>query len=107
RELARRGLEVLGERAALREDRGIVRRQAVLRDEALTPLARQLRQASADPRDPRAIDLEGDEVRLGEVPVVVRVLLRAHRARQAAVGVPEARLLHDALALRESLGLAP
>ena len=36
----------------------------------------------------------------------MRILLRAHRARVAAVGVPEARLLHDALAGPQRLRLA-
>src|SRR5207247_8167785 len=95
-----RGLEILGERPALGEDLRIVGRQAVLGDEARAPLARQLRQSRADLLDPRAVDRERDEVRLGEVAVVVRVLLRAHRARVTPVGVPETCLLHDALAGR-------
>src|SRR5207249_9007473 len=41
-----------------------------------------------------------------KIAIVVRELLAAHRARVAAVGVPESRLLHDPLAALERVGLA-
>src|SRR5256712_404488 len=70
------------------------------------PRARQLGQRSADLVDPRGVELQRDEVGLGEIAVVVRELLGAHRARVAAVRVPEPRFLNDPLASVERLRLA-
>src|SRR5207244_10850427 len=42
-------------------------------------------------------DVERRQVRLREVPIVVRELLRAHGDGPALVGIPEPRLLHDPL----------
>src|SRR5206468_6310277 len=67
---------------------------------------RQLGQHSADLVDPRGVELQRDEVGLGEIAVVVRELLGAHRARVATVRVPEPGLLDDPLASVERLGLA-
>ena len=60
--------------------------------------ARQLGQARAELLDPRGVGLERRDVGLREVPVVERLLLRAHRLGGAGVLVPVAGLLDDGLA---------
>ena len=55
---------------------------------------------------PRRADDQRRQVRLGEVAVVVRLLLRAHGVGAALGVVPEARLLHHAAALFQHADLA-
>ena len=62
------------------------------------PRRRQLRHAGPDAFAHRAVGRDGHEVGLGEVAIVVRPFLRAHRVSDAGVLVPVARLLRDALA---------
>ena len=62
------------------------------------PRRRQLRHPGPDAFAHRAVGRHGHEVGLGEVAVVVRLFLCAHRVGDAGVFVPVARLLHDALA---------
>ena len=59
------------------------------------PRGRQLRQLGAQPLDELGGRLERHEVRLGEVAVVVRLLLRATRSQRVGGGVVVVRLLHD------------
>ena len=56
--------------------------------------------------DERLVEHDRQQVRIGEVAVVVRLFLGAHRARLALVGVVEARFLHDLAAALEQLDLA-
>ena len=100
------GVEVMGDLLLGDEDLGIARRQAQLGHEALHLGDRQFREGGAHRLDPLAGDLDGDEVGIGEVAVVVRLLLAAHRAGGAALGVVEAGLLHHPAALLDELGLA-
>ena len=58
-------------------------------------LGRSLRELHAEPLDELAWRLDGNEIRLGEVAVVVRLLLRAPRTERAARGVEVVRLLLD------------
>src|SRR2546426_574843 len=81
----------------VREDVGRRDREAVLVDKPLAPGARQLRELRPNLLDPSPIDVERDEIGFREVSIVVRVLFRAHRARDLAVRVPEPCLLHDVL----------
>ena len=57
--------------------------------------------------DPVRIQLQGQQVRVGEIAVVVRLLLAAHGAALTAVGVEQARLLHHRAALLQELDLPP
>ena len=54
---------------------------AELRDEPPPPGVRQLRHRGTDAGNPCLVDDERREVRLRKVPVVVRLLLAAHRMR--------------------------
>jgi hypothetical protein len=74
--ISHRGLEELGHVEVLAgEHGGVVRRHAVLGDEALLLLLRQLRQGGPHRLDPLGGELEGHHVGLGEVAVVVRLFL--------------------------------
>ena len=63
---------------------GVVAARAPSR-EARDPCGRQLRQLAAQPLDERRLGHERDEVGLGEVAVVVRLLLRAVRGQRVGV----------------------
>ena len=99
-------LVVVGDLAARGQHAGVVGGEPVLRDEARGLLVRQLRQRRAHRFDHRLVDHQRQQVRVGEVAVVVRLFLGAHRARLAAVRVVEARLLHDLAAALDQLDLA-
>ena len=82
------------------QNAGIVRRYAEL-FVALALGVRQLGQAPAAFLEERVIELERQQVGVGEVAIIVRVFLRAQRARDALVGVEQPRFLRDlAAALR-------
>ncbi len=76
-----------------------------IRRVAFTTGAGKLGHGRPDLVDPGRRRLERGDVGLREVPVVERLLLRAHRLRGAGVLVPVARLLHDRLAVLDGLGL--
>ena len=80
-------------------------RQAVLGHEALPAGARELGEVALDRGHPGRVGLHGHQIGIREVPVVVRVLLRAHRGGDAPLRVPQARFLHDALAPLERADL--
>ena len=67
---------------------------------------RQLGQRPLDRRDERLVELERQQVGVGEIAVVVRLLLGAHRARLAALRIEQAGLLLDGAARLEQLDLA-
>src|SRR5204863_336888 len=52
-------------------------------------------------------DDERQQIGIGKIPVVVRGFLGAHRARDLAIGVPEARLLDELAAFAERRDLPP
>ena len=100
------GLVVRGELAAGGEHAGVVVGEAVLAHEARGLLVRQLGQRRAHRLDGRVVDHERQQVRVGEVAVVVRLFLGAHRARLVLVRIVQARFLHDLAAALEQLDLA-
>ncbi len=104
-ELCDHGVEVGGHRLARREHRGVVRRHAVLLDEATLHRRRQLRHLALHAIDPRCVDNERHQVRIGEIAVVVRVFLAAHRTRLALVRIVKARFLHNRTAVLDQLDL--
>ena len=100
-----RSFEQIGRRAVGDKHARNLGLEAELGRVALAPDARQLRQRRADIVDPRVRRLDRRDVRLREVAVVERLLLRAHRLGGAGVLIPVARLLHDRLAVVDRLGL--
>src|SRR5262245_16238030 len=101
-----RGFEVVGDVLALRQDIGVVRREAEVALEAAPARAGELRHAGADVVHPGLVDREGQQVGLREVAIVVGVLLRPHRAGLLPLGVPEPGLLDQALPRDDGAGLA-
>jgi len=84
----------------------VVDRDAVLLDEAVLLLELQLGERPADLLDPLLGDHDGDEVRVGEVAVVVGLLLAAHGVGLTLGVVPETRLLHHLAAALQDVLLA-
>jgi len=78
-----------------------------LPDEAVLLLELQLGERPADLFDPLRRDENGNEVRIGEVAVVVGLLLAAHGVGLPLGVVPEARLLDDLAAAVQDVALAP
>ena len=101
-------LEVGGELARLAVSvRRVVRRAAVVALEARLASRRGSSGIVAPHAlDPVVVDDQRRQVRIREVAVVLRVFLAAHRARLVAVGVVQARLLHDRAAVLDQLDLA-
>ena len=60
----------------------------------------------ADPLDPRGVEREGRQVRLREVPVVVRFLLRPHHRRPVRRGIEQPRFLDERRAVPPRLHVA-
>jgi hypothetical protein len=52
------------------------------------------------------LEHQRQQIRVREVAIIVRVFLRAHRARLALVGIEQARLLIDLAAALENFDLA-
>jgi len=77
---------------ARRQDAGVVDRQAELRLEALAFLRRQFRQGGAHVIEERVLDDHRQQVRIGEVTVVVGFLFAAHGAGFVFVRVVQAGL---------------
>ena len=80
--------------AAAGDEPGLRRLQAERRPRP-NPRARQLRQLAAQPLDDRGLGLDRDEIRLGEVAVVVRLLFRAVRREPVGAGLVVVRVLLD------------
>jgi hypothetical protein len=80
--------------------------ETILGDEAGAAGLRQFRHGDLELGEKCGADADRDEVRLGEVAVVVRLFLRAHGDGFAEVGVEQARLLDDAATRFEDLHLA-
>ena len=66
----------------------------------------QLGELGAQPLDELGGRLDGDEIRFGEVPVVVRLLLRAPGRQRCGAGVEVVRRLHDLATRLPHLDLA-
>ena len=101
-----RGLEIIGDVFARGQDFRIVGWQPVLLHEASAPLRGEGRQGRPHVPNPCFIDYQGQQIRVREVAVVVSELLAAHGPCDFAVGIPQARFLHDAAARFDDFGLA-
>src|SRR5262245_6831517 len=88
------------------QDPGIVGGELELAHEARLLGVGQLRQIPLQARDVVLGQLERQEVGVGEVTVVVRLLLGAHGARGALGGVEEPRLLLDHATVLDDVDLA-
>ena len=88
------------------QHRGVVGRQPELLDVAPALGVGQLGQAGAAFVEERVVELERQQVGIGEVAVVVRVFLAAHRARGAGAGIEQPGFLHDRAAVLDQLDLA-
>ena len=102
---ARGGFEVIGEPTALGQQVGVVLRQPVVADEARHARFRQLRQRRGDRAPSRLVHHQRRQVGLGEVAIVVRFFLAAHRVGAALGGIEQARFLHDAAAVLDDIDL--
>src|SRR6266567_7361885 len=80
--------------------------KTILRDEAIHHRCGQLRQCRSHSLNPRLIDRERRQIGIGEIAIILRVLLAAHRARLVPVGIVKPRLLHDGSAVLDQLDLA-
>ena len=103
----RGGFVPVGVLLVLRKDLGVVFRDAVFLDHASAPRLGLLGEEFAPFLYRRLVKFDGHEVGLGEVAVVVRVFLGAHRGSLHRLGVPPARLLHDRNRVGHALPLAP
>ena len=93
-----RGVEVVGDLLLRHQHARVLRRQPQPVGVAGEAILGQLGQRPARLGQRRLVHHHRRQIGLGEVAVVVRLLLGAHRRRQPAGGVPQPRLLHDALA---------
>ena len=73
---------------------GVVGGQAGLHEPRLL-LVRQFGQRLRDLVDPGLVELQRQQIGIGEIAIVVRLFLRAHGAGLAGAGVEQARLLID------------
>src|SRR5471032_567118 len=102
---ARDFLEVIGLLTAGGQDTGVVDRQTELRLEALAFLRRQFRQGSAHVIEERVLDHHRQQVRIGEVTVVVGFLFAAHWTGFVLVRIVQASLLDHFAAVFDQLDL--
>ena len=98
-------LEIGGVVALGDEHARVIWREAILADEARLLLVRQFRQADLHLLDEAFRQDQWQEVRIGEVAVVVRLFLRAHGAGLALAGIVEPGLLIDLAAVFENADL--
>ncbi len=87
----------------MREQAGGLARQLEVAAEPLRPLGGQLGDRRSCPLQHVVRRRERHEIRLGEVAVVVRLLLRAQRRQRARARVEVERLLLDVATLRDDL----
>ncbi len=97
---AREGLDLGGQFVR------VVRRQAQLLDIAAALGIGQFGQAGAAFVQKALIEFEWQQVRVGEIAVVVRVLFRTHRAGRAGIGIKQPRFLHDLATILDQIDLA-
>ena len=98
-------LEIGGTLGVTRQHAGVIGGQSVLRLQAGALGIRKLRQGRLDLLHPGRVENQGQEVGIGEIAVVVRVLLGPHGAGLALAGVEQAGLLMDHAAVLENLHL--
>ena len=99
-------LEEVGSLALGHQHAGVVGGEPVVAHEARALRVGQLRQALLQAVDERLFQLQRQQVGIGEIAVVVRLLLGAHRARHALGRVEQPRLLLDLAAVLEDVDLA-
>jgi len=92
-------LEIVGHGLLLRQHAGVIRRKPHLIDEPLAAGTGQFREGRPDALDHFVVDGDLDEIRIGHVPVVVSLLLRAHGPGGSGLRVPEQGLLSDRIPL--------
>ena len=95
----RRGLEEIGRLALGDEDRRVIGGKPILAHESGLLGVRHFRQIARQRSDEGVVELERQQIGIGEIAIVVRLFLRAHRTRLAACGIEEARLLLDLAAI--------
>src|SRR5439155_13587637 len=78
----------VGQRAVGHEDARVVVAEPVVADETLAPLRGELGDRARQSCDEFARDLKSDKVRLGEIPVVMDLFLRALQERPLAFWTP-------------------
>ncbi len=105
--LLRHRLEEVSSLALGGENAGIVGGKPVFAREAALLLVRKFGEVRAEIVDEGLRELERQQVRVGKVAVVVRLLLVAHGASLAFVRIEQARLLIDPAALLQDLDLPP
>ena len=98
-------LVVIGQLGAGGEHAGIVGRQIIVLTQALRLLIGQLGQAGGHGVDIELVDLDGQQIRIWEVAIVVGFFLGAHRPRLAAIRIVQPRLLHDLAAALQQFDL--
>ena len=105
RRFANARLEIVRPGAVLGQLPRRVLGQSVVVDEAPHAHVREFGKVFADLVHPGSGDLDGDEVGIGEVPVVVGFLLRPHGKSLPRFLVPQAGLAHDPASVVEHFGL--
>ena len=85
----------------------VIRCQAEIRDEPCLLLVRQFRQIGLQRIDEGLRKLQRQQVGVGEIAVVVRLFLGAHRAGLALIRIEQPGLLINAAAILENADLTP
>src|SRR5690606_12553386 len=99
-------LIVIGHGAAAGQNASIILAEAVLTDEAGALGVWQFGQLGANGVNVDVVDDDRQQIRLGEVAVVVSDFLAAHGTGLVAVGVVQAGFLDDAAAVLDDIDLA-
>ena len=99
-------LEIIGGLTLGDQHVGVVGREPVIGDETRALGIGKLRQVRRERIHIGLRQFERQEVRIGEIAIIVRLFLGAHRPRLAGLGVEQARLLVDRAALLDDLDLA-
>ena len=101
-----RRLIEIGRLALERQHHRVIGAEAIVAHEAGLLLVRQFRQMPRQLLDEGVVELERQQVRIGEVAIVVRLFLGPHRAGLAQLRVEQPRLLVDRAAILQNVDLA-
>src|SRR5262245_45183514 len=99
-------LEEVGGLAFRDQHVGIIGREPIVPDQARSLLVGKLRQTGRELVDFIARELERQQIRIGEVTIIVRLLLGAHRTRLASGRIKQTGLLLDRAAVLDDVDLA-
>ncbi len=99
-------LEIIGRFLLGDQHVGVIGAQAIVGDETRALGIGKLGQVLTKPIHIVLRQLERQQVGVREIAIIVRLLLRAHRARLTGLGVEQPRLLMDDAALLQDLDLA-